>query len=145
MVHCTQLEEKLQLPIIAVYNNSSLDLNLIRAICENEAVGIFINIIDSSNSLRRFFHVIATYFKIKKIRRMLINDGLNIITRYGIYPCNENPIAIVVLGGQAEKYANENVFPLFNNSVNGKIRKFIMKMIHFHPSLGGIVLVVGKK
>ena len=74
----------------------------------------------------------------------LLKSSLYCKYTIGVFPDVYNPIAIYCVGTVAESYAYANILPTFPVGINGNIRKLVMKFVKFHPSIGGLVLIVRK-
>ncbi len=145
MTNHAQLEAQLQLTILPDTNLPAVGAGYLNEISKNTNTAILINISDTNNPLTRLIYLVKAKLQIAQYRKLFKKNGFKIIATYGVYPCKENPVAVVALDSPAEKYANARIFPIFQNDFNGILRKFIMKIIKFHPSLGCIILVFRKQ
>lgn len=134
-----QIEKVIRIPLISDKNYKKIQTDQM-----NQTIGILIPIKNSNNPVLRIIYLIFTKLKIIKVQRKLSQIKLKIDSTYGVFPNEINPLVIYELSSQAENYADKNILPKLQMTLNGRLRKIIKQVIKFHPSLGCIIIVISK-
>ena len=140
------LEQTLQLPLLDFQPSipgfgsrklmASLDL-----LPTATVFGVLIRVPPQHNLLRKLFSLLLTLIHQQMLTRQLVRQRAAILGNYGIYPTVDAPVAIYALGTPAEAYVNAHILPPLQSGLNGRLRRNIMKVVKYHPSVGGIIVV----
>lgn len=110
------------------------------SISENN-IGLVLPFDSPKNQLVKIFYIVIYSIKIKHLSKTM--STLSIENKlYGVYPSISKPVAVYQLNSPAEIYANQFILPAFTNGFNGMLRRLIMRITNFHPSIDGIILVL---
>jgi len=141
----TQLTEKLKINLISLDEFNALTKIEIKELCSvNLEFGIVFEINENNNPLIKILSLIRTKLDLTMCLKRLFKSRLHRVETIGVFPNVNNPIALYCVGTVAESYAHKNILPTFPVGINGNIRKLVMRLVKFHPSIGGIVLIVRK-
>jgi hypothetical protein len=139
------LRGKLKIELISLAQFNALSKNEIKKLnSDSEEFGIILEINENNNPLIKILSLIRTKLDLNMCSKKLLKSSLNCKSTIGVFPDVYNPTAIYCVGTLAETYAHENILPAFPAGINGNIRKLVMKLVKFHPSIGGLVLIVRK-
>ena len=109
---------------------------------QSAAFGVLIRIKFNQNVFRQVANFLLASFQMLIFRWYLTCRRGSVSRVYGIYPTVEAPTIIYELEARAEEYSNECVLPNMQSGWNACLRRILMRIGGFHPSLGGIIIVV---
>jgi hypothetical protein len=109
---------------------------------EEQNFAVLLRISPSSHPFKKIYSLLQVAIRVKRFNRSVNKDLYKVEGAYGVYPSVDDPVTVFELGGEAEKYINEQVIPPLLGGVNGFIRRLVMKITGFHPSLDGVLISV---
>ena len=112
---------------------------------EIEYFGVVLEFSSHGNFLKRLYFLFLSRISIYRIKRYLIRLGIKVDSSYGVYPSVLTPAIIFELGKQSEVYINEYILPPISSGFSGRLRELIKKLIKFHPSLGGLLIIAKRE
>lgn len=113
--------------------------------CNSTPFGILVRVDEQSSMPIRILSLMLVSMRISMLRRQLLARGGRIRGKFGVYPSVEEPVAIYSLGARAEQYSNRCILPAFTSGLSGMLRRFIMRLVGFHPSIAGVVILGCKR
>ena len=112
---------------------------------EREYFGIVLEFSSHENFLKRLYNLLLSRVIIYRIKRYLNQLGIKVDSSYGVYPSVSTPAILFELGKQSEEYITKYVMPPISGGVSGRLRVIIKKLIKFHPSLGGLLIIAKRE
>ena len=106
--------------------------------------GLLVRVESHKSAIKKMLSIIIVSRQLNNLSNDLKRQGFKVMRRFGVFPNINNPVTLYQLGTFAEQYTNQFVLPVFPPGINGFLRRFIMKIVKFHPSVAGVILIVGK-
>lgn len=139
------LTDYLQIPLIDLDDTKKSFINEAKLpSTEFTKFGVIAVIDTHASVLRKTVSLIISSWRIWRLSRKLKKDGAEVVGRYAVFPQVADPVVIYELGSPSEHYCNKYILPAFPPGLNGKLRWLIMRLVKFHPSVAGIILVAKK-
>lgn len=136
------LEQMLCVPIHANKNFQANHNTREIAYLRGEQFGILIDVPVESSIIKKISAFFSAIIKVYLTQKKISQQPLKIINIFAVYPSISEPLITYALGTHAENYANRNILPYIPSSLNGFIRKLIMKIGKCHPSVAGFIILV---
>ena len=143
-----ELEKRFKVPLFKLHLDrirsglENLDPCII-ALPDEGHFGFVVPFDSPSNQIKKVLHVMRCAIRIRRLIEMRVCHS-QLLHAYGIYPSIATPITVFQLDSPAEFYANEFILPSTVNGISGLLRRTIMLVTSFHPSIAGIILLYRK-